>query len=221
MICVKPRCNGKIIMLADSRKLSKRTEKVTKSQVAQMIKSIQDKDLTKKFILTATGTTITPASITNSGTVYNLESVVQGASNQQRIGNNAIVRRVKYDGNLYPDSTDVINVFRVVLARWNDNTSLVAGDIFQSSNYSTSYYNIDNIGTGKLQILFDQFYCTGYTSSGAKHCHFDMKMNHPIQWNSASAVPAIQGSLNLFIVSDSTAVPSPTIAGNATVVLEQ
>jgi hypothetical protein len=194
---------------------------VTKGQVRSMIKQMELSHSERKFILTATGTTVTPASITNSGTMYNLESVAQGSGNQARIGNNARVREIVYNANLYADSTDVINVFRVVLFRWNDNTAAVAGDIFTSSNYSTSYYNIDNIKTGKLQILYDQSFPTGTTAGGAKHCHIDMKCDYPIQWNSSSAVPAIQGSLNLFVVSDSTAVPSPTIAGNACVILEQ
>ncbi len=175
----------------------------------------------RKFFLTATGTTVTPASISNSGTMYNLESVAQGSGNQNRVGNNARVKQIIYNANLYADSTDVINVFRVVLFRWNDNTTAVAGDLFTSSNYSTSYYNIDNIKTGKLQILADEFFPTGTTAGGARHCHIDMKCDYPIQWNSASAVPAIQGSLNIFVVSDSTAVPSPTIAGNATLVVYQ
>jgi hypothetical protein len=153
--------------------------------------------------------------------MYNLESVAQGSSNQARVGNNATIREITYNGNLYPDSTDGINVFRVVLFRWNDNTTAVAGDLFVSSNYSTSYYNIDNIKTGKLEILFDESYATGTTSSGAKHVHIHKKGYWPIQWNSASAVPAINGSMNLFIVSDSTAVPSPTIAGNATLMFLQ
>jgi hypothetical protein len=190
-------------------------------QVKELVDQKIKKSLVRKFFLTATGTTVSPASITNTGTMYNLESVAQGSGNQARIGNNARVIKIKYDGNLYADSTDVINVFRVVLARWNDNTTMVVGDLFTSSNYSTSYYNIDNIGTGKLQVLFDKSYCTGTTSSGAKHAHIEIKCNYPIQWNSASAVPAINGSLNLYIVSDSTAIPSPTIAGNATVIIEQ
>ncbi len=201
---------------------NKKNNVVTKKQVKDMIKSATAKDDTKKFILTATGTTVTPASITNTGTMYNLESVAQGSGNQARIGNNAIVKRIWYHGNLYPEgTTDILNVFRVVLFRWNDNTTAVATDVFTSSNYSTSYYNIDNIHTGKLQILFDKAYDTGYTSSGPKSCKIDIKCNHPIQWNSSSAVPAIQGSINLFIVSDSTAVPSPYIAGNACLELEQ
>lgn len=194
---------------------------VNHAQVKQMINSALAIDLERKFILTATGTTITPASITNSGTMYSLDTVAQGSGNQARIGNNAVVKHIKVDMNLYPDSTDVINVFRVVLFRWNDNTTAVAGDVFVSSNYSTSYYNIDNIKTRKLSILFDKSYCTGYTSSGAKHCHIDLKQNHPIQWNSAAAVNAIDGAIYLFVVSDSTAVPSPTIAGNCMVLLEQ
>ncbi len=197
------------------------TKPVNKKQVKQMVKSAINNSLVRKYILTATGTTVTPASITNSGTMYSLDTVAQGTGNQARTGNNATVKRIVYNGNFYADSTDVINVFRIVLFRWNDNTTAVAADLFTSTNYSTSFYNIDNIYTGKLQILHDRSVCTGTTASGAKHVFIDMKMNHSIQWNSSSAVPAIQGALYLFIVSDSTAVPSPTIAGNATVLLEQ
>jgi hypothetical protein len=186
-----------------------------------MIKSVATKDEQRVFSLTATGTTVTPASITNTGTMYNLESIAQGSGNQTRRGNNARVKHLTYNANLYADSTDVINVFRVVIFRWNDNTTAVVGDLFTSSNYSTSYYNIDNILTGKLEVLFDKSYCTGTTAGGAKHCHVDMALDRAIQWNSASAVPAIQGSMNLFVVSDSTAIPSPTIAGNATLLLQQ
>ena len=203
------------------RQGGKNNKLVTHGQVKQMLQSKLDTSETRKFVLTATGTTITPASITNSGTMYNLESVAQGSGNQGRIGNNGIVREIYYHGNFYADTTDAINVFRVVLFRWNDNTTAVAGDVFISTNYSTSYWNIDNIKTGKLQILFDKSYDTGSTSSGAKSCRINLKGKWPIQWNSSSAVPAIQGSLNLFVVSDSTAVPSPTIAGNACLVIEQ
>ncbi len=199
----------------------KNNKSVSRSQVRQMIDSKMNQELERKYILTATGTTVTPASVTNSGVVYSLDTVAQGSGNQTRVGNNATVKEINVDINLYPDSTDVINCFRVVLARWNDNTTLVAGDLFTSSNYSTSYYNIDNIKTRKLHILFDKTYCTGYTSSGPKHCHIHLKQNHSIQWNSASAVNAIDGALYLFVVSDSTAVPSPTIAGNVMVLIEQ
>lgn len=187
----------------------------------QIINSKLQNNLVKKYILTATGTVVTPASITNSGTMYNLESVAQGSGNQARTGNNAIVKKIWYHGQLYPDSTDVNNQFRVVLFRWNDNTTAVVGDLFTSSNYSTSFYNIDNIATGKLQILFDRNFTVCTPGKGSEFVNFNIKCNYPIQWNSASAVPAIQGSLNLFIVSDSTAVPSPTVAGNACVLLEQ
>lgn len=198
-----------------------RSKTVNRQQVRQMINNIVNQDLERKYILTATGTTITPASITNSGTVYSLDTVATGTSNQTRVGNNATVKEILVNMNLYPDSTDVINVFRVVLVRWNDNTTLVAGDIFTSTNYSTSYYNIDNIKTNKMHILWDKSYCTGYTSSGAKHCYINLKQNHSIQWNTTSSANAIQGALYLFVVSDSTAVPSPTIAGNVMVLLEQ
>ncbi len=202
-------------------KKPKRSGSVSKQQVRSMIKSTVNKSLTNKFILTATGTTVTPTSINNSGTMYSLDSVAQGSGNQARTGNNALVKEITYNGNFYADSTDVINNFRVVLFRWNDNTTAVAGDLFTSSNYSTSYYNIDNIATGKLIILADRFINTGTTAGGSKSVNIHLKQNHRIQWNSASAVPAIQGALYLFIVSDSTAVPSPTVAGNACVKLEQ
>jgi hypothetical protein len=201
----------------EKQTLSKKQKKIMK----QMINSKLQNNLVKKYILTATGTVVTPASITNSGTMYNLESVAQGSGNQARTGNNAIVKKIWYHGQLYPDSTDVNNQFRVVLFRWNDNTTAVAGDLFTSSNYSTSFYNIDNIATGKLQILFDRNFTVCTPGKGSEFVGFNIKCNYPIQWNSASAVPAIQGSLNLFIVSDSTAVPSPTIAGNVCVLLEQ
>jgi len=200
---------------------SKRSNLVTKKQVKSMIKSTVNTALTKKFILTATGTTVTPASINNSGVMYSLDSVAQGTGNQNRTGNNALVKSITYNANFYADSTDVINNFRVVIFRWNDNTTAVAGDLFTSSNYSTSYYNIDNIATGKLIILTDRFLNTGTTASGSKSLHIKLKQNHKIQWNSASAVPAIQGALYIFVVSDSTAIPTPVIAGNACVILEQ
>lgn len=200
---------------------SKNHKTVNKAQVKQMIKSVVNNESVKKFILTATGTVITPASITNSGTMYNLESIAQGTGNQARTGNQAMVKNIWYRAHLYADSTDVINVFRVVLFRWNDNTTAVSTDVFTSTNYSTSYYNIDNIHTGKLEILHDRSYPTGTTAGGAKVVTINLKQNHQMQWNSASAVPAINGSLNLFIVSDSTAIPSPTIAGNVCLTLEQ
>ncbi len=200
---------------------SKRSNLVTKKQVKSMIKTTVKASLQRKFILTATGTTVTPTSITNSGTMYSLDSIAQGSGNQARTGNNARVREISYNGNFYADGTDVINNFRVVIFRWNDNTTAVAADLFTSSNYSTSFYNIDHISTGKLHIIMDRFINTGTTASGSKSIHVKFKQNHPIQWNSASAVPAIQGALYLFVVSDSTAIPSPTIAGNATVIFEQ
>lgn len=195
--------------------------KKQKMQMKQIINSKMQTTLTRKYMLTATGTVITPASINNSGTMYNLESVAQGSGNQNRVGNNAIVRKIWYHGQVYPDSTDVNNQFRVVLFRWNDNTTAAVGDLFTSTNYNTSYYNIDNIETGKLQILFDKNYTTCSPGKGSEFVSIQLKGQWPIQWSSASAVPAIQGSLNLFIVSDSTAAPTPTVAGNACVVLEQ
>lgn len=203
------------------KKAGKYNQPVTKGQVKSMIMSTVNNSLVRKYIATATGTTVTPSSISNTGTMYSLDSIAGGSGNQARVGNNAMVKEITYNANLYPDSTDGINVFRVVMFRWNDNTTAVVGDLFLSSNYSTSYYNIENIKTGKLVILFDKSYCTGSTSSGAKHCHIGLKQNHAIAWSGSSATPAIQGALYLFVVSDSTAVPSPTIAGNCIVEIEQ
>ncbi len=191
-------------------------EKVTKQQVQQMVKSAINSGLVRKYILTATGTVVTPASIDNTGTMYSLDSVAQGTGDQARTGNNSHVKEIWYHGQVV--NGDTTNTFRFVLFRWNDNTTATASDLFTSSNYSTSYYNVINIKSGKLQILADRVISAPYVKM---HEIIRLKQNHPIQWGGSSASPAINGALYLFIVSDSTAASHPNVAGNAMVFHEQ
>lgn len=191
-----------------------------KNQVRQMIESLRSK-ATKRYILTSTGTVTTQASITSGGTLFPCDQIAQGTGNQARLGMDARVRNISYKATLDPDSTDVFDTFRVIIFRWSDYAAATVPDVLVSTtNLVNSFYDLENIKTQKLQILFDQNYNTA-VGKGSSNVDVNINCDYPIVWNSTSASSAVVGSIYVLLCSDSTAIPSPEASGAMSIRIEQ
>lgn len=187
-----------------------------------MIESRIENESVVKYMLTSVGTVSVPQSITSSGSVFSLDSVAQGTTNQTRVGNNAYIKNIWINLNCYADSTDVINVFRILLVRWTDVANLTMPDVLTSNtNYINSFYNTFNISSGKLHVMADHTLNTGTTAGGSRHWRYDKEHYFTTKWNNTTAIPAIDNSLWLVVVSDSTAIPSPQCSGACAITFEQ
>jgi hypothetical protein len=199
---------------------SKNSNLVTKSQLRQAIASSRAKG-PKRYMLTSTGTITTPVSVTSGGTIYPCDQIAQGSGNQTRIGMDAIVRKIVYRGLFTPDSTDVMDTFRLIIFRWSDSVAPTVSDVLVStSNLVNSFYDLENYKSNKLQILFDKRFTTA-TGLGQKVVDVELDANYPIVWNSTSASSALVGSICILVCSDSTAIPSPTLSGAMSIRIEQ
>lgn len=199
---------------------------ITKTQVKGMIASSMQKDIERKYILNSLGTTTAMASVTSSGTVYALTAVAEGTGAQNRIGRNAVIKRIWGNLSFYADGTpttgDIVNTGRLVIFRWTDLAAPTIGDVLQSStNYVNSFYNIDYYRGPKLKILYDHKVGASYSGNGVKVIRFDLKGQWPVQWNTSSASSAVVGGIFAIFVSDSTTTSHPGSAGAICLELDQ
>ncbi len=186
---------------------------VNKQQVRTMITNAVLHDSERKFWYTNLGTTAAPQSVTStgSGSIVSLTAIAQGLTNLTRVGNNATVKEINGKISFYPDSTDITNCFRLVIYKWTDTTSANTAAIFEiAGSLLVSPFNVNNIKTKKLQILYDRLFPTSYNGM-PKAATIKLKTHIPVSWSSTSAVAAITNDIGVCVVSDSTAVPSPQI----------
>lgn len=195
---------------------------VTKQEVKGMIANSMQQDIERKYILNSTGTTTAQASVTSTGTIYALTAVAEGTGAQNRVGRNAVIKKIVGTHSFYADSTDVLNTCRFIIFRWTDLTAPVISDVLQSStNYVNSFYNLDYYKGPKLKILHDRKVAASYSGNGVALESYTLKGHWPVQWNTSSANSAVVGGVYLLVVSDSTAVPSPGLAGAVSLLFEQ
>lgn len=203
-------------------KSKKNNKNVSKAQVKSMINSLAQSEIERKYILNSLGTTTAQASVTSTGTIYALTAVAEGTGNQNRVGRNAVIKRIWGDLSFYADSTDVLNTCRIIIFRWTDLTAPTIGDVLQSStNYVNSFYNLDYLHGPKLKILYDKKIAASYSGNGVALAKWDLHGKWPVQWNTSSASSAVVGGIFIVLVSDSTAVPSPGSAGACAICFEQ
>ena len=186
-----------------------------------MIKSNNNKVWNKKFILTNNGTPGGSTSVDSSGSLTSLTTVAQGTTQQTRVGNHAILKRVWGNICMYADSTDVQNNMRLMIISWTDATTPTMSDVLVSASaYTNCYYNLNNIENGKLRVLLDEHYPISYQGNGPKAKHVDLKLNMPLQWaTTGSAAPIING-IYLVLVSDSSVVTHPSVQSSWVAVLD-
>jgi len=202
--------------------MNKSKQKVTKQQVKSMIQSAIATDLERKYWTVQLGTPSGPNSISSTGTIYSLSVPAQGSNNLNRIGNNAHVDELWGAWTLLPDSSDVQNNFRVTIVTWTDTTVCTTAQIYETTgNLINSYFNVNNIKTKKLKVLFDKKYAAAYGGIGSANEILRKKVALDLTWNSTSAVNAIGNDIIMCVSSDSTAVTHPTMTGSFCVMCSQ
>ncbi len=206
----------------NGRNSTKSGNYVTKAQVKSLVQNMAQNQVERKYILNSLGSTTAMASVTSSGTIYPLTALAEGTGAQNRIGRNAVAKRIWGDLSFYADSTDILNTCRIIIFRWTDITAPTIGDVLQSStNYVNSFYNLDYYRGPKLKILYDNKIAASYSGNGVALAKWDLKGHWPMQWNSSSANSAVVGGIFAVLVSDSTAVPSPGSAGAVAIEFDQ
>jgi hypothetical protein len=193
------------------RNVSNKSRLVSKAQVKQMIKSNNNRQQNKKYALTVLGNPPSGGVVDSGATVQPLMAIGQGQTNQTRIGNMARITRIWGNINMYANSTDVMNSIRVIYFLWTDDSAAGVSDVLtNAANYTTSYYNLQNIQNGKLKILYDKNFMLNYGGVN-QNCKTDMKVNIPVTWASTSAFNPVVNGLNVLVVSDSTVAPHPYV----------
>jgi hypothetical protein len=201
--------------------MSRNNSVVTKRQVKQIVKSLTAQEWNKKYILTNIGTPGASQSVDATGSISSLLTVAQGTTQQTRVGNYAVVKRVFGNISMYADSTDVQNTVRVLIVSWTDANTMTASDVLVSASaYHTCFYNLNNIENGKLKILHDSRHGINYNGTGPKVLHFDMRPNLKVQWNSTGSAAPISNAIYVMFVSDSSVATHPYVQSSFCCVIE-
>ncbi len=171
--------------------------KAIKKLVAEKIVSVQE----KKSFDTGFGSTVD-----NTGVVGNLTLIPQGDTDSTRDGD--AVKLLKIQLWAQAQYADATNALRLIIFRWNQDTSSAGpasiGDILQSvSPYSP--YNRDNERARKFDVIYDHLFALCNVGPGTEKVVLDKAMKSIIAFQATST--AGTGHLFYGMVSDSSAVP--------------
>ena len=165
----------------------------------------------------------TTGSITNIG----LNTISQGNALSQRIGDKITLKSITINGfvqnALSTLAADAFNNIRVILIQLSQPnltaTPLAVTDFLEIANYLSLYKKRPNY---KFKVLFDKHWMTNSQTSGGAtwqpvnpfRKHFKMNVNFPkgldVTYAPGTGTP-IANNLKLVLISDSLAVPHPTL----------
>lgn len=169
--------------------------------VRQEINSIAEK---KYHASTSIG-----AGISTTVDLYSLSDVDVGINDNERIGDQITVTSMEFRG--YLEVGDTNNIVRVILFQWFPDTVPTAVDILISSvNGLISPYSHDH--RYEFNILFDRTYMMSndWQHYSKFHVYIKKFRERKIQYVGGTYVG--NNKIYLAVVSDSAAVPNPTMA---------
>lgn len=151
--------------------------------------------------------TAAAAVVTTTATQVHLTNIVQGITENDRIGNRFRVRSWLLRLGIQPNVTAVQNFLRVILVKNDDGgSSVTMAELLEAA---TDYSSPLNDGFGQsFKVLFDKTYAVSTTGSGPQVDKIYRKLNIPVEWNADSAVT--KNSLHLILLSDQ-ATNGPTV----------
>lgn len=140
------------------------------------------------------------------------QSLVQGISGTERIGDNIRYFCVRQFGRVTVNTTASFANCRVILVldKMSDSVAPVVGDLL-NSNTVDSTYSAEQIKSKRFTILFDESYALNTQGVGAHMFNRTLNMNQTATYNGITNAVASNGknSMWLFYVNDNGAnVPS-------------
>jgi len=155
------------------------------------------------------GLEITSGGVGNATTMYTLNQVAASGIPGGRIGGQIKMLGLYVNLLFHPSATDENNVCRVLLG-------ISKGGILINDDGPQDFY--EPPACDKYHILFDYTFCGALNNASAgvlpsfKSWYFNMKARKA-QYSGTAGNTLSNGQICLWLVSDSGAVPNPTIAG--------
>lgn len=160
-------------------------------------------------------------SITNSGTIFNLQTTLtRGTSGLNNfLGNEILPTSLRLNINCAASPTislpaDIFNFIRFIIFQWDDNNSPTVGNILATSNVTSQYLWSSR---PHLRILSDQKVAFQQPdpalSSDTEYLYVYVKGKkmEPISFPSATLIPQ-KGGLWMLAISDSAVTPAPVLS---------
>jgi hypothetical protein len=151
------------------------------------------------------------ASVSTTGSIGPLTTIIQGTTDTQRIGDMVEVVKTTVNGSFANSTTDITNVIRLIIFRWmQDDTGSVpvVADILQGSGVYNNY-NRDNLRAKKFIVLNDIIKGTSLQGPAVAVFQGSFKQDFRIKFQAATSAATSQ--IYYLAISDSGAVNHPTL----------
>lgn len=157
--------------------------------------------------------------ITTSGSGYNLTAIGTGSSQNNRVGNQIVLKSLRFKGSFYAGTSSLVgndhnNEIRILVLKVKDPqdiSTIAPNNIFTTySSFSTRAM----VDTNKFTVLYDKTKVThNSTEDAIVPAQFDFSINlrkMRVRYTSNQASTPSHGQLILYAVSDSSGIPHPT-----------
>lgn len=186
-----------------------KTTAIRSKAFVSRVKSVIRREVEKKYLKYGPAASI---GVPSTGALLSMVDVTQGNGDTQRIGDSLYVRSLEFNFNLA--NGDSTNFLRCILFQWkpNINGNPAVGDLLlDSSDPINSPYNHDK--RYQFKVIYDKTYLVDAVQAPVKHISwmFTRGFSRKVQYVGGAST---EGSNRLFIYifSDSSAIPHPTLA---------
>lgn len=188
---------------------SRRRVRPRRTNIPAVVKRVLNQQTETKYWQDST--TYQNLAPSTSGNIYSLSTqIVQGDSGATRDGNVVHVKSLAFDGYCYVADSPY-NILRIMVVQ-NRGIALGTGDMPTVSTQYNPY---------KMTVLYDKkipLFWSGATAGQLVPKTFKVRvpLNKRLMWN-ASTGACYNRDIYLYVVTDSSAGPNPTIYGSLTV----
>lgn len=190
-----------VIKGGNRRRNGDRKKLVNKEQVHSMLDSFRHLYLEEKYFLTDLSGTV------STGDILAITSIPQGDTDLTRDGDAININRLDILGSIL--GSDVNNLVRLVVFRWNEATVPALADVFESPSTYGVHSPMKHDTRNLYHVLYDKLFSFIPDSGSYQHV-MQMRLSVPKQQVRFVAA-GTTGSNKLYvgIISDSVAVPNP------------
>jgi len=187
------------------KKPSQSVKKFVKTQINRTLRENQE---TKFFDIVSNAT-----GVPGSGTVVQLNPIVQGINESQRIG--SAIKPISLRGKFGVVGVDNVNAVRILIVQWNDDDAIFGptlARIFQDPINSPwlGTLNENNMTGGMFTVKYDRLFTTSLNGQNAFSVNFHTKKLRKVDYLGSATTG--YGNLYLIAVSDSAIAGHPTLA---------